>query len=160
MIDDRFRIYIDRLKDQQTEILDLLLPPDFLEVSEPDLRFNRPIKVQGKAYLALQELVVDLNIEATAEIPCAICNDPTELRIELDHLLLIEPLSEIQAGVFDLRSALREAILLEVPLATECRGGCPKRTEIEKFLKKDSVDEPKNGDFRPFEGLSTEDYER
>ncbi len=160
MIDERFRIYIDRLKDQHTEVLELSLPPDFLEINEADLRFNQPVSVKGKAYLAYQDLIVDLNIRAVAEIPCAICNEPTEIPIELDHLMLVEALSEIPTGVFDIRSSLREAILLEVPLTAECAGGCPKRPEVEKFLKNESADQSEEGEYHPFEGLSTEDYER
>ncbi len=159
-IDDQFRIYIDRLKDHHTEVLELALPPDFLDVHEPDLHFHQPVKVHGKAYLAHQELVLDLDVAATAIMPCAICNEPTEIPLELEHLLLVEPLSEVQAGVFDMRPLIREAILLEVPLTVECIGGCPKRNEVEQFLKKEAADNPNSEEFRPFEGLSADDYER
>ncbi len=158
--DDRFLIYIDRLKDQQTEVLNFLLPPSFLQIEEKELRFNRPVKVDGKAYLAHDELIVDLDIVACAEMPCAICNEPTEVPIELDHVLLVEPWSDSGERVYDLRPAVREAILLELPLRAECAGGCPKRAELEKFLKKESSDGPDKGEFHPFGQLSADDYER
>ena len=154
-MDDRFRIYIDRLKDQHTELLDLSLPPDFLEIDEPDLLFEQPVNVKGKVYLAHQDLVLDLDIKTVAAIPCAICNEPTEVPISLGHAVHVVPLSEIRAGVFDLRPVLREAILLEIPLTVECAGGCLKRQEVEGFYKQEAVDE-----HRPFEGLSADDYER
>lgn len=159
-MNDQFHIYIDRLKDQHTEVLNLSLTPDFLDVDEPELRFRKPVAVRGKAYLALQELVLDLEVAATAEMPCAICNEPTETPINLDRLMLVEPISEVQSGIFDMRSLVREAILLELPLKVECPGGCPKRLEVEKFFKQPSSDTLDGGNFYPFKELSAEDYER
>lgn len=156
--DDRFKIYVDQLKSGHVEEIDEQFSPDFLEIREQMLSFHQPVKVKGKAYVAEGELVLDLDMETEATIPCSICNQPVQVKVQLHHFYHAVPLSEVPSAVFSLVEPIREAILLETPKFAECGGACPERKNLEKFLKKES---PLNGvdhlHYRPFEGLKTDD---
>jgi uncharacterized metal-binding protein YceD (DUF177 family) len=130
------KIYIDRLKGGQTLKLEESLPPDFLDVHEEDLLFAEPVRLKGEAYLANEHLIIHLNIETTACLPCSICNDPVHLPISIKNIYLTEPLDEIKGAIFDITGEVRESILLQTPLFTECHGGkCPERDALQQFLK-------------------------
>lgn len=156
--DDRFKIYVDQLKSGHVEKLDEEFAPDFLGVDEKALAFKSPVLVKGKAYAAEGELILDLDIETEATLPCSICNEPVQVKIELHHWYLAVPLAEITSAIYSLVEPLREAILLETPKFAECGGACPERKNLDKFLKKES---PLNGvdhlHYRPFEGLKSDD---
>ncbi len=133
---ETFKIYIDRLRGGTTQKIDALLDPAFLDVNEPDLRFAQPVRVHGEAYLTDEHLVIHLKAKATANIPCAICNTPTETEISVDNFYHTEMLQEIRSGVFDFTEVLREAILIEVPRTLECnQGKCPERETISPYLR-------------------------
>jgi uncharacterized metal-binding protein YceD (DUF177 family) len=137
------KIYIDRLKEGQTLKIDESLSPDFLDVHEKDLLFAEPVRLEGEAYLANEHLILHLNIETTARLPCAICNDPVNLRISIKNIYLTEPLAEIKRAVFEVTEEVRESILLQTPLFTECNGGkCPERENLKPFLKEDVTNFP------------------
>lgn len=139
-MDDRFKIYIEQLRDGHIEAISESFSPDFLEVQEKDLRFPNPIEVKGEAYLAEDNLVLHLTIATTAIIPCSICNEPVSVKIDIDGLYYAIPVEEIRAGIFNFREILRESVILEAPALSECNDGhCPQRKEIEKYLKKDRV---------------------
>lgn len=150
--DERFRIHIERLRDGQETQISEKLSPEFLEVSEEALSFYKPISVQGKAYVAGDSLILNLEVLATAVIPCAICNKPVEIEVSVDNFYHAEPLEEIKGGTFDFRDVIREAILVDIPHFAECNDGkCPARKEIKKYLK-----EPEQADeegYHPFADL-------
>ena len=60
MIDDTCRIYVEQLRDGHSEKLNETLAPDFLEVHEADLSFVDPVIVSGEAYLADNELILQV----------------------------------------------------------------------------------------------------
>ena len=155
-IDPAFLIYVDRLRDGQTESIDDQVPPDFLEVEDDNLRFDQPVKFTGQAYLAQQELILNLEVRTPALMPCRICNEWTEFAVHVPHLLHVEPTDELKRGYVDLRPVLREAILLQLPHTVECSGGhCPKRKEIQPYLKDGHSDSSsKNEGYKPFEHLN------
>ena len=133
---ENLKIYIDRLKGGQTQKLDESLPPDFLEIDEEDLLFEDPVSLQGETYLADEHLIIHLNIETTAYLPCSICNDAVQTPIAVKNIYLTVPLSDIKGAIFDISEEVRESILLQTPLFTECnQGKCPERENIKKFLK-------------------------
>ena len=133
---ENLKIYIDRLRGDQTVKIKETLPPEFMDITDDELAFTDPIQVQGEAYLAEDHLVIHLNMETTARLPCSICNDTVVTPIQIKNIYLTEPLSDIKSSVYDIAEQVRETILLQTPLFTECsEGKCPERENIKKFLK-------------------------
>lgn len=133
---ENLKIYIDRLKNGPAQKIEETLSPDFLELDEEDLVFDDPVNLKGEAYLADDHLVIHLNIDTLAYLPCSICNDAIHTSIAIKNLCITHPLSEIEGAVFDLAEEVRESILLQTPLFIECTNGkCPERENIKKFLK-------------------------
>lgn len=156
MTDDRFRIYVEQLREGTTREIKERLSPDFLEIKEKELSFSRPVVVKGQAYLADEMLILHLDIEVIATIPCAICNDQADVDIAIKGFYHAVPLEEIKGAIYDFREILRETILLEVPILTECHEGkCPQRKSLEKYFKKQSTPESKGDEdgYRPFASL-------
>jgi uncharacterized metal-binding protein YceD (DUF177 family) len=153
-MDDRFKIYVDRLRDHDLKIHETF-KPDFLDVKEEHLKFSYPVALKGEAYLADDTLVMHLNVATEAEIPCSVCNEMTKVEIAIPEFYLAVPLNEIKGGIYDYSEALREEIVLAVPQFAECSGGtCPQRKELEKFLKKPGEnDSPEEERYHPFADL-------
>lgn len=134
-MNEPFQIFIDRLHDGVVEAISFEATPDFLSVTEKELKFLDPVEISGEAYLAESELVFRLSVSTMAQMPCSICNQETKYPIQIDNLYYTKPLSEISGHTFDFSEGVREAVLLEVPFVVECNGGnCPERKNIEKFL--------------------------
>lgn len=156
MADDSFRIFVEQLREGHTEEIGETFSPEFLDVHEDELVFDQPVIVNGQVYLADEMLVLHLDIETKATIPCSVCNKPVEIDLSVKGFYHAVPLSEIKGAVYDLREILRETILLEIPLLAECRqGNCPQRKTMKKFLKKEgSSGEGDEGEgYRPFADL-------
>jgi uncharacterized metal-binding protein YceD (DUF177 family) len=133
---ENLKIYIDRLKGGQTFKIDETLSPEFLDINEEDLLFERPVRLKGEAYLANEHLIIHLHVETQASLPCSICNDPVHIPVVIKNIYLSEPLVEIKGAIFDMTNEIRESILLQVPLFTECHNGkCPERENLKQFLK-------------------------
>ncbi len=148
---ESLKIYIDRLKDNQTQKIHDTFSPEFLEIEEEDLVFDDPVQLNGEVYIANEHLILHLNIETYAYLPCSICNEAVHTPVVIKNLYLTRPLSEINGAIFDLGDEIRESILLQTPLFIECnQGHCPERENIKKFLspgqnisqKKDNVHFP------------------
>lgn len=136
---ENLKIYIDRLKDGHKQKMEEKLSPEFLEIEEEDLVFNDPILLHGEVYIANDHLVLHLDIETFAYLPCSICNDAVQAQVQIKNLYLTHPLSEIQGAVFNLKDEIRESILLQTPLFVEChQGRCPEREYLKKFLKSEA----------------------
>lgn len=156
-MDDTFKIFFEQLKGGKVEKLDVTVAPDFLHIDEDVLQFKDPVLIKGEAYLADDALILHLNAEAIAVIPCSICNEPVRVPIEIRNFYHAEPIEGLKKGYFDFKEVVREAILLEVPAFAECsKGNCPKRKEIVKFLKKPaSTDDTGN---RPFADINLDQF--
>jgi uncharacterized metal-binding protein YceD (DUF177 family) len=141
-MDDAFKIYVDQLRDGHIEQLNEEFSPEFMGIQEEDLRYLKPISVTGEAYLAESDLVLHLNIETQAVIPCTICNEPVDVDISIKGVYHTAPFEEIKSGLYFYRDILRESILLETPRFAECEGKCPQRKEIQKYLKEEGADKP------------------
>lgn len=138
LMDDVFKIYIDRLKTKDLEDFETKVEPSFLMINENDLIFSKQIDVKGKAYLAQNDLIIDLNAKAYYNMPCTICSNMTESFLTIEHFIKAVPISSIKGAVFDFSSILRDEILLQLPQFIECNSGnCSQRTEINQYLKKD-----------------------
>jgi uncharacterized metal-binding protein YceD (DUF177 family) len=156
MTDDRFRIFVEQLRDGHTEEIDETFTPDFLEINERELSFTHPVKVRGQVYLADDMLVLHLDVNTIATIPCAICNSPADVGIAIEGLYHAVSMEEIKGAIYDFREILRETVLLEVPILAEChQGKCPQRKSLEKYFKKEGApgSEADEEGYKPFAGL-------
>lgn len=135
-------IYVARLSEERTEEIEEILSPKLIDVSENDLQFQSPITLKGKAYLAENHLVIQLDLETEVTIPCLICNEPIKKKIAIPSFYHTEELENIRGQVYDYFIPLREAILLEVPSYVECEGNCPKREELKNYLNKGNIEFP------------------
>lgn len=141
-MDDRFNIYIDRLKEGVEKTFDEMFSPEFMDIHEAELAFNKPIHVMGRVYLTNESVVLHLMIEAVATMPCAICNENVDINIVIKDFSHIEPFTEIRGRIFNFQDILRETILIEVPLIAECmNGSCPEREFMAKYLTKNKAEE-------------------
>lgn len=156
--DDRFKIYVEQLRDGRTAKIDETFSSSFLAIEEGNLSFRGPVTVKGEAYLAGDELVLHLVVSALSVVPCIICNGPVEVAISLPNCYLAIPLEEIPHGVFSMEPLVREEILLETKPFAECNNGhCQHRSEISPYLKKEHEEHltPPS----PFSQLSRDDFE-
>lgn len=153
-MEDAFKIFVEQLREGHVEKIDEEFSPDFLDIHEENLVFGEPVIVKGKAYLAEENLILHLEIDTYAKLPCTICNESVSLPISLHNFYHSEPLKEIKGAVFNMKTILREGILLETPKFAECHeGNCPKRKELEKYFKKTSEKEQESDGYRPFDHL-------
>ncbi len=147
-MNERFKIYIDRLKNGHVEKIAETFEPAFLDIHEPELAFRDEVVVEGKAYLANDNLVLHLNAATYGIMPCSVCNEGVKVELNVSDAYFTQSIDEIKSGIFDFSEILREAILLEVPQFAECcEGNCSQRKEISKYLKKHSEHQQiKHGD--------------
>ncbi len=164
-VDPSLKIYVEQLRGGKTQSLQESIAPSFLAIDEPELSFVDPVVIEGEAYLAHEELVVQVKVSTKARIPCRVCNELFKYDIVVPKLVHVQPIEGFKRGYFDISEMLREAILLEVPPIAECHGGhCPSRGELEGYLRQtvaeDSVEEE---GYHPFKDLDlgdvTEDSE-
>ncbi len=135
-MNEAFKIYIDQLRDGHSEKILEKLDPKFLDLHEEDLSFVDSVYIKGEAYLAEKDLVLHLDIETFASIPCSICNEEVKVAINLKNFYHSTPAAEITSGIFNFKETLRENILLMTPLFAECNNGqCPERKELKKFFR-------------------------
>ena len=148
MIDDQFRIYVDRLSDGRVEEIDQSFDPVFMGIDEKELAFPEQVKIKGKAYVSDGRLILSLRVQTKAHLPCSVCNQFTTVPLVINDFIHTQEIATIKGNVFDVSKVLREAVLLELPLTAECQGGaCPQREELKDYLLK-----PK-GTYSPFEEL-------
>jgi uncharacterized metal-binding protein YceD (DUF177 family) len=153
-MDDVFNIYIEQLREGREERFQLNLSPSFIDIQEDTLRFDKPVKLEGSAYLAEQELILHWDVQTEALIHCSICNEPVAVSLHIPNFYYSEPVSEIKTGIYNFKDLLRETILLETPSFAECcNGNCPKRVEYQKYLKETSDHPPEDEGYQPFAGL-------
>ena len=137
MRDESVRIYIERLRDGAEHLIEEIIDPGHLDLSDHELAFKKKIACKGKAYLADTHLIVNLDVQAEAELPCTVCNEAVQNPILLKSFYITKPLDEIPTDVYHFADELREALLLEVPQFAECNEGkCDERENIEKYLAK------------------------
>lgn len=135
-MDDAFKIYVEQLRDGHIEKIEESFLYDILDVHDKDLDYQDNIDVKGEAYLAEDNLILKLNVSTLAVLPCTICNDPVKVEVKIEGLYHAVPISEIKGAVFNFKEILREAVILETPAFAECKGNCPHRKEVGKYLKK------------------------
>jgi uncharacterized metal-binding protein YceD (DUF177 family) len=155
-MDDTFKIYVDQLRDGRVDKIEESFSPDFLAVNDKDLSYQALIDVEGQAYLAEGELILNLDVFTQATLPCVICMEPVNADVKIQSLYYAKPTVEIKNGIFNFKEMLREAIILETPAFAECQGKCPRRKEVSKFLKKElplGKDGSNEEGYHPFSNL-------
>ncbi len=136
---EKFKIYIDRLKNGHVEKIRETVSSAFLDIHEEELSFPQDVEVAGEIYLADEHLVGHFFLQTAALIPCSICNEPVKIPIVIEDAYITVELAEVHTAIYDLSDELREAILLQVPLFSECNEGkCPVREQIKGFLHPES----------------------
>lgn len=131
-----FKILIDRLKGGHTQKIEERLPPTFLGPDEPELKFKNEVVIKGETYLSEAHLIIHLKAATKVLMPCAVCNQMTEIHLNADSIYHAEPIEEIRGAIFDYSDTLREALLIELPKTAECNGGkCPDRILMAPFIR-------------------------
>jgi DUF177 domain-containing protein len=153
LMQEMFKIWVDRLRDGQVERIARSFEPSFLEIDEKELKFLAPVQVNGEAYLADQHLVIRLKARTTATLPCVICNEMTDTELKVDNFYQAVGIEEIHDAVYDFAAPLREALLIELPNYFECRSGnCPERKSLAPYLRlSPKTEEKKNFPFADLE---------
>ena len=149
-------INVARLEGDKTEKLTCQFPAEIMDIEEGDLQFESPISCTASAYLASDHLVIHLDIDAKAKLPCTTCNDPIEKTISLRHVYYSSPIEELDSQEVDLRPIIRENILLETPHFAECvQEGCPEKEALKGYFATASESPSEDSHF-PFAQLERE----
>lgn len=74
MMNELCLIPIEHLQEGKSVAISENFDPKFLEINDEDLSFSNPIEVNGKAYLAEDMLIIQLDMKGGASLPCSICN--------------------------------------------------------------------------------------
>ncbi len=151
---DRFKIYLDRLANDQVEKISETLSSDFLKIEESDLSFVNPVEIKGEAYLANDHLIIHLVVKTQANMPCSICNEMIPYSVNIDNFYHAEEMTKSKTTIFDFSDVLREGILIDIPPFLECNGKCPKRKEVDHYFKKENKLSSSSEEIHyPFKGL-------
>jgi DUF177 domain-containing protein len=146
-------IVADRLRDGHVEEIDCELPPAFLDLREEEVAFPAPVSVRGSVYSTGDHLIFDYDVVTRVQMPCSVCNQLVETELRVEEGQAIEEICHCLSGIWDCREVVRESILLELPPFVECeKGNCPRRAEIEPYLKKVS-DSDEEQRYHPFADL-------
>jgi hypothetical protein len=146
------KISVDLLQIQERIFIKEDLSPEFLGISEKELKIDQPIHVEGQAYLSSDYLVINFSAKTYFQMPCKICNETIVLPLVEENYYDTISLDDINKGVYDFSDDLRQALLLKLPHFVECNdGSCPERKHIEKHLKKTS--KIKDDSYLPFEKI-------
>ena len=147
-----YQISVDPLRRGETQKYVLTLAPDFLEIEEPELCFPEEVRVVGDAYVVEENLVLRFDAKTKIEMPCLICNQKILLPLAIQGVYHTVPLEECSSSLFDLRPAVREELLVELPKTAECSGRCPERPLVSRFMRAQEKKETSSNYF-PFSDL-------
>ncbi len=149
------KIYIDRLQNGHVEKIDSLINIKDLDIEEEkELLFSSPVQITGKTYIAEEDIIVNLNIKFTVKLPCKICNELSEIPVEIDNFYHAEELTSV-ALCFSYKDMLREAILLEIPSFVECNNAsCPERLNLAKYFNENEEKHKMDNFHFPFKELN------
>ena len=136
MKQDHFKIYLDRLAENDPLKIQGKVSPEFIQIDEKELFFPDEVVFEGETYLSDGFFILQLKIQTTACVPCLMCNEKIKIPIIINDFYLSEKVSELRSPVFEFTDELRSSILIKVPEFFECNGGnCPERETAKKYLK-------------------------
>lgn len=129
---DLFTLPLDFLTSLKEMPLEGSVAPLFLE----DDAFLFPVTVKGKACIVDDALILTLYIETAAHLPCIICEEKVAVPIVIENFTLAEEVASLPS-LFSFKEAVREEILLNLPLVAECaQGSCPERASMAQYFRK------------------------
>jgi uncharacterized metal-binding protein YceD (DUF177 family) len=133
-----FKIFVEQLKDGRKEKIDFTVDPEFLDLHEAEIALPSPVKIEGEAYVTDAELILHLNVETTAIVPCAVCNKPTSIPLAAKEVYFTTPLDTLPSAIYDYTDVIRDELVLLIPQFVECGGEnqCPGRADLKKYSKK------------------------
>lgn len=146
-----YLISIDHLRNGETQKFTMKLPAAFLEVDEPELKFSEEVRVGGEAYLVEENLVLRFDAETRLQMPCAVCNQQVLIPLSIKTVYHTIALDLCASSLFDVRPALREELLIELPKTVECEENCPERRNVARFMRSEQKEEPSQ--YFPFSDL-------
>jgi hypothetical protein len=152
-MNDEFKIFVDRIRNGNEEVLKEELSSGFLG-NEKEILFSEKVNIEGRTYVVDEELILQLLVETDVTQSCLICNERVKSSIK-SNFCHTEPLSEVKGMVFDFREVLRENLLLEISSFVECNNGkCSKRQDLSKYLvTKGKKSDSKEKLHQPFKNL-------
>ncbi|MBI3933081.1 MAG: DUF177 domain-containing protein [Acidobacteria bacterium] len=122
-------------------------PPGRIDLGKDASQSDR-LEVEGLAELIASEIRLQGHLRTTVEVSCARCLEPVQLPVEKDFDLYYRPVqtiareeeveiddAELEVGFYQgngllLEDALKEQILLDLPMKSlcrpDCRGICPQ----------------------------------
>lgn len=143
MLENELKIFIEQLREGDEEEFSLLTAPAILAVEEPELSFTEPVQIRGRAYTTSSDLVMYLQCQTNAEMPCAICNEKTTVSLDTGMQCHTFPLSDFKSKIFDYTDLVREEILMHLPQFVECQPEkCPARSVLNLYSKKQGNNGP------------------
>lgn len=139
MRDDRFKIFVQRLKDGEVEAISESFEPAFIDVEEDELSFSSPVEIEGEAFVSGENFILRLAVQTEANMQCSICNEQVSVPLKVPPFVHTQKIVEIKSGLFQMEELLREAILLQIPSRAECNeGNCPERESIKVYFSKET----------------------
>jgi len=150
-----FYIEISRLRLAGSLPFQAEAPASFMDLKKEDpLHYEGKVNVKGKIDYNPDTLHLHLTLQATANVPCIICQNPVKVEVEVRDVHHVEMLDEVKGLELDFADFVRDTLLLETPQRAECLGKCPEREVLkEHFAKEDSVKKS------PFDGLELDQFE-
>lgn len=136
-MENKLKIFIDRLKKADEIIKEKILFQDLDIKDEKDLQFIKPIIIDGKAYISNEDLIINLNIKFNISMPCSICNEFIEKKLQVKNLYITVKLSDI-SSFYKYKNEIRNACFLEIPSFVECMDNCLVRQNIKNYLKNET----------------------
>ncbi len=131
---NKLQIPIDCLKNDNIYKFEKNVSFEELDIDqEKELKFTKPLFIEGKAYIASDTLILALNIKFYISIPCSICNKFFEKVFIIKNLHITEKLSKI-ISVYDFKDEIRNACFLEIPSYIQCSENCHEINNIKKYL--------------------------
>jgi uncharacterized metal-binding protein YceD (DUF177 family) len=130
-----FDIQTNHLLRGETQEISGAIDPDFLSVADGGILFGEKVTLKGKAYVVDGNLLIHIDVTTSYQAHCRVCNELCTFPLELQGLYLTEELANISSRGYNFKEALREAILIEIPVYAECEGNCPNRDYIKDYLR-------------------------
>ncbi len=149
-MDKPFCLYIDRLREGHTEVLNEQIQAKNFHDDCGEVRFKEDVRVAGKAYVTDDYLIIDCKISTNVEVSCTICNEYFSLPIAID-CMHEEALEDIKGSVYCYLGMIQEEIFLGIPYFLQCgKTKCQNREEIEKYLHKKTISQDGEDTYHPF----------
>jgi len=131
-----FLLNIHTLSENHPIIINKSFDPSFIDLDEKEIKFEDPIEIKGKIYLASDDIIINVSSRTYVKLPCSICNEPIKYLLVNKNYMHNQPLKTLNDSIYDYTEIIRQAVILELPAKVECNNNCSERENIAPFLKK------------------------